>query len=169
MQHHTRFAVEYPQSNYESAFLSPAKDMNAHAPFNAVTEHSRGVDSIRYTFEENGAEHDQRRRAAPICVRAPANTWTPCVDEDYQQQCDESTWALWERITYHRRAYSLNSAAAHQFSAECHESQDQLTDLRWAATAERECSPPPPPRSSPTRTHVGPNDDTDLFFDLDES
>ena len=47
----------------ERVALDKAKDMNAHAPFNAVTEHSRGVDSIRYTFEENGAEHDQRRRA----------------------------------------------------------------------------------------------------------
>ena len=138
MQHHTRFAVEYPQSNYESAFLSPAKDMNARAPFNAVTERSRGVDSIRYTFEEHGDEHDQRRRAAPICVRAPANTWTPCVDEDYQQQCDESTWALWERITYHRRAVSLDSAAAPHFGAEFHEPQDQLAESRWAANAELE-------------------------------
>ena len=168
MQHHTRFAVEYPQSNYESAFLSPAKHASARAPF--AESSRRAVESSHFTFKERGDEHDPYgRAAAPICVRAPANTWTPCVDEDYQQQCDESTWALWERITYHRRAVSLDSAAAPHFGAEFHEPQDQLAESRWAANAELECSPPPPPLSSPTRTRAGPNDDADLFFDLDES
>ena len=162
MQHHP-FRGRVPAVELRVGLPQPAKDMNAQ-PVQRRPEHSREL-TVRYTFEENGAEHDQRRRAAPIHARrrtrgrrASTRTISSSATSRLGHCGSESLSSA---------AYSLNSAAAR--SSECHESQDQLTDLRWAATAERECSPPPPPRSSPTRTHVGPNDDTDLFFDLDES